>query len=83
MIRIQRNGYERRLATAKYHPANRYLTSPALVLEFHQLGGRQMLFIGEKRSQQAIDNGWYWHMGVSTARVLFDSLRQIGINPER
>lgn len=41
-----------------------------------------MLFLGEKRSQQAIDNGWCWQMGVSTAKVLFNSLRAIGITPE-
>ena len=44
---------------------------------------KRMLFMGEKRSQQAIDNGWHWYMGVSTAKVLFDSLRQIGIDPEK
>jgi len=43
----------------------------------------RILFIGEKRSQQAIDNNWHWYMGVSTAKVLFDSLRQIGIDPEK
>ena len=43
----------------------------------------RLLFIGEKRSQQAIDNDWYWYMGVSTAKVLFDSLMAIGINPEQ
>ena len=40
-----------------------------------------MIFIGERRSQQAIDNNWCWQMGVSTAKVLFDALRQIGIEP--
>lgn len=43
---------------------------------------KERLFIGERRSQQAINNGWRWEQGVSTARVLFDSLREIGIDPE-
>jgi hypothetical protein len=41
-----------------------------------------MLFLGETRSEQAKRNGWHWHMGVSTAKVLFDSLREVGITPE-
>jgi hypothetical protein len=42
---------------------------------------KEYLFIGERRSEQAQRNGWTWQQGVSTARFLFDSLRQIGIEP--
>jgi hypothetical protein len=36
-------------------------------------------FIGEKRSQQAIENNWHWDDNVSTARFLLDRLRELGI----
>lgn len=42
----------------------------------------EFLFVGERRSQQAIERGYRWEQGVSTAKVLFDSLRDIGIDPE-
>ena len=42
---------------------------------------KEYLFIGEKRSQQAIDNDWEWKQGVSTAKVLFRALREAEIEP--
>jgi hypothetical protein len=43
---------------------------------------KEYLFIGEKRSEQAIRNDWTWQKGISTAKFLFDALREIGITPE-
>jgi hypothetical protein len=40
------------------------------------------LFIGEQRSQRAIDNGWTWEDGRLAAKPLFDALKAININPE-
>lgn len=43
---------------------------------------KEYLFVGETRSEQAKKNGWCWQMGVSTAKVLFNALREVNIIPE-
>lgn len=43
---------------------------------------KEYLFVGETRSEQAKKNGWSWEQGVSTAKYLFDALRDVGITPE-
>lgn len=40
------------------------------------------LFIGEKRSQTAIDNDWHWQDERLSAIQLFGALRALGIEPE-
>jgi len=42
---------------------------------------RKYLFVGEKRSQTAIDNNWTWIDGRLAATQLFDALNICGINP--
>ena len=43
---------------------------------------KEYLFIGERRSEQAKRNNWSWQNGISTARFLFSTLREIGIEPD-
>ena len=40
------------------------------------------LFVGEKRSQKAIDMGVTWVDGRLAAKQLFDALRAVGIDPD-
>jgi hypothetical protein len=40
------------------------------------------LFIGEKRSQTAMDNDWHWSDERLSAIQLFGALRALGIEPE-
>jgi hypothetical protein len=39
------------------------------------------IFVGEKRSENAIKHGYTWQHGKSTAKFLFDALRTVGIDP--
>lgn len=42
---------------------------------------RRFLFVGEKRSQRALQMGVRWQDGRLAARTLFDALLATGINP--
>lgn len=41
----------------------------------------KLLFVGERRSECARQNGWHWEDGRLAAKQLFDALSEIGINP--
>lgn len=41
-----------------------------------------MIFVGEKPSKTAKENGWTWEDGRLAAKQLFDCLEMIGVDPE-
>jgi protein-tyrosine-phosphatase len=43
---------------------------------------KEILFVGEERSETAKKRGWTWETGHLAAKQLFDALKANGINPE-
>lgn len=44
---------------------------------------KERIFVGEKRSNTAIEKDWEWKDGRLAAKQLFDALEKIGIDPQK